>query len=142
VADDLVQATSVRALERASQFQAGTRLDRWLFSILRSIWLNEVRARKVRMGQGLVDADVALTFNGEQQTETYVFVSQILHLADSLPMAQKHTLWLAYIEGLSYCEIAEAMKVPVGTVMSRLASARAGLVDQAAIDPSPTHTLK
>jgi RNA polymerase sigma-70 factor (ECF subfamily) len=128
VADDLVQATSVRALERASQFQAGTRLDRWLFSILRSIWLNEVRARKVRMGQGVVDA--------------YVFVSQILHLADSLPMAQKHTLWLAYIEGLSYCEIAEAMKVPVGTVMSRLASARAGLVDQAAIDPSPTHTLK
>lgn len=142
VADDLVQATSVRALERAAQFQAGTRLDRWLFSILRSIWLNEVRARKVRMGQGLVDADVALTFNGEQQTETYVFVSQILHLADSLPMAQRHTLWLAYIEGLSYCEIAEVMKVPIGTVMSRLAAARAGLVDQATIDPSPAHTLK
>ena len=134
VADDLVQATVVRALERAAQFRAGTRLDRWLFSILRSIWLNEVRARKVRMGQGLVDADVALIFNGEQQTETYVFVNQILHLADSLPIAQKHTLCLAYIEGLSYCEIAEVMKVPVGTVMSRLAAARAGLVDQAAID--------
>ena len=142
VADDLVQATSVRALERAAQFQAGTQLDRWLFSILRSIWLNEVRARKVRTGHGLVDADVALIFNGEQQTETYVFVNQILHLADSLPMAQKHALWLAYVEGLSYCEIAEVMKVPVGTVMSRLAAARAGLADQAAIDPSPVHTLK
>ena len=132
----------MRALERAAQFQAGTRLDRWLFSILRSVWLNEVRARKVRIGQGLVDADVALVFNGEQQAETYVFVNQILHLADNLPTAQKHALWLAYVEGLSYCEIAEVMKVPVGTVMSRLAAARAGLADQAAIEASPTHTLK
>src|SRR5262245_18603828 len=48
-ADDLVQATCVRALERASQFSPGTRLDRWLFSILHSVWLNEVRSRRVRM---------------------------------------------------------------------------------------------
>ena len=46
VADDLVQATCVRALERAHQFQSGTRLDRWLFSIIRSIWLNELRSRR------------------------------------------------------------------------------------------------
>ena len=56
VADDLVQATFVRALERADQFQPGTRLDRWLFSILRSIWLNELRSRRVRAGGGFVDA--------------------------------------------------------------------------------------
>ena len=48
VAEDLVQATCVRALERADQFQSGTRVDRWLFSILRSIWLNELRSRRVR----------------------------------------------------------------------------------------------
>ena len=66
-ADDLVQATFVRALERAAQFRAGTRLDLWLFSILRSIWLNEVRARKVRAGQGLVDADSVLVFDGYEQ---------------------------------------------------------------------------
>ncbi|NKF32096.1 RNA polymerase sigma factor, partial [Pseudomonas sp. BGM005] len=45
VADDLVQATCLRALERADQFVPGTRLDRWLFSILHSIWLNEIRSR-------------------------------------------------------------------------------------------------
>jgi RNA polymerase sigma-70 factor (ECF subfamily) len=56
VADDLVQATCVRAIERADQFQVGTRLDRWLFSILRSIWLNELRSRRVREGGGFVDA--------------------------------------------------------------------------------------
>ena len=51
-AEDLVQATCVRALERGHQFQPGTRLDRWLFAILRSIWLNDLRARRSREGQG------------------------------------------------------------------------------------------
>lgn len=46
VAEDLVQATCVRALERSGQYVAGTRMDRWLLSILHSIWLNEVRTRR------------------------------------------------------------------------------------------------
>src|SRR5213596_603951 len=71
-AEDLVQATCVRALERAHQFEAGTRLDRWLISILHSIWLNEVRSRKVRQGQGLVDADAVLVFDGLRDTETNI----------------------------------------------------------------------
>ena len=57
VAEDLVQATCVRALERAGQFVPGTHMDRWLLRILHSIWLNEVRARRVRQGAGQVDAD-------------------------------------------------------------------------------------
>ncbi len=44
IAEDLVQATCVRALERGDQFVSGTRMDRWLLSILHSIWLNEVRS--------------------------------------------------------------------------------------------------
>lgn len=64
VADDLVQQTCVRALERAAQFEPGTRLDRWLFSIQHSIWLNEVRSRKVRQGRGFADPEEALVFDG------------------------------------------------------------------------------
>jgi RNA polymerase sigma-70 factor (ECF subfamily) len=133
-ADDLVQATFVRALERASQFRAGTRLDLWLFSILRSIWFNEVRARRVRAGQGLVDADSVLIFDGVRATEGHVLVSQVLGLADALPEAQRTAAYLAYVEGRSYREIAEAMHVPVGTVMSRLATARAKLIESATLD--------
>jgi RNA polymerase sigma-70 factor (ECF subfamily) len=128
-ADDLVQATFVRALERAAQFRAGTRLDLWLFSILRSIWLNEVRARRVRAGQGLVDADGVLVFDGVQKTEFHVLANQVLGFVDALPEAQRTAIHLAYVEGLSYREIAEAMHVPVGTVMSRLAAARAKLIE-------------
>lgn len=129
VADDLVQATCVRALERAVQFTPGTRLDRWLFAILHSIWLNEVRSRRVRMGQGFVDADETLVFDGAQETETHVLAGQVLQRVQALPEAQRTAVFLAYVEGLSYREVAEVLDVPIGTVMSRLAAARMKLAD-------------
>lgn len=129
VADDLVQATCVRALERAAQFTSGTRLDRWLFAILHSIWLNEVRSRRVRMGQGFVDADETLVFDGARETETHVLAGQVLQRVQALPEAQRTAVFLAYVEGLSYREVAEVLDVPIGTVMSRLAAARAKLAE-------------
>ncbi|MBX5159591.1 RNA polymerase sigma factor [Rhizobium sp. NZLR8] len=127
VADDLVQATCVRALERADQFIPGTRLDRWLFSILHSIWLNEIRSRRVRQGQGFVDARETLTFDGAHSTETRVMAGQVLKRVNALPEAQRTVVFLAYVEGLSYREVASILDIPIGTVMSRLAAARAKL---------------
>ncbi|PDT03097.1 RNA polymerase subunit sigma-24 [Rhizobium chutanense] len=127
VADDLVQATCLRALERADQFIPGTRLDRWLFSILHSIWLNEIRSRRVRQGQGFVDAGEALTFDGARDTETHVMANQVLRQVNALPEAQRTVVFLAYVEGLSYREVAGILDIPIGTVMSRLAAARARL---------------
>ncbi|MGZ2378696.1 RNA polymerase sigma factor [Rhizobium brockwellii] len=127
VADDLVQATCLRALERADQFIPGTRLDRWLFSILHSIWLNEIRSRRVRQGQGFVDAGETLTFDGAHDTETHVMANQVLKQVSALPEAQRTVVFLAYVEGLSYREVAGILDIPIGTVMSRLAAARAKL---------------
>lgn len=127
VADDLVQQTCVRALERSAQFEAGSRLDRWLLSILHSIWLNEIRSRRVRLGQGFVDADEVLVFDGAHETETHVMANQVLRLVNALPDAQRAAVFLAYVEGLSYREVASVLEVPIGTVMSRLAAARAKL---------------
>ncbi|MCH4544416.1 RNA polymerase sigma factor [Rhizobium changzhiense] len=129
VADDLVQATCLRALERADQFIPGTRLDRWLFSILHSIWLNEIRSRRVRQGQGFVDAGETLTFDGAHDTETHVMAGQVLKQVNALPEAQRTVVFLAYVEGLSYREVAGILDIPIGTVMSRLAAARAKLSD-------------
>ena len=64
VAEDLVQATCVRALERSSQFTLGSAIDRSLFTILRSIWINQLRAQRIRTGHGLVDADKVLVTDG------------------------------------------------------------------------------
>jgi RNA polymerase sigma-70 factor, ECF subfamily len=135
-AEELVQATCVRALERSHQFAAGTRLDRWLISILHSIWLNEVRSRKVRQGQGLVDADAVLVFDGLRATETNILAGQVLREVQGLPEAQRETLYLVYVEGMTYREAAEILAVPVGTVMSRLAAARGRLADLNAEAPA------
>jgi RNA polymerase sigma factor (sigma-70 family) len=69
VADDLVQATCLRAIERADQFVPGTRVDRWLFAILRSIWLNEIRSQRIREGRGFIDAEETLTTDGVREIE-------------------------------------------------------------------------
>jgi RNA polymerase sigma-70 factor (ECF subfamily) len=126
-AEELVQATCVRAIERAHQFMRGTRLDRWLISILHSIWLNEIRSRKVRQGQGLVDADSALIFDGIRDIETNIMAGQVLREVQSLPEVQRETVFLVYVEGMTYREAAQALSVPIGTVMSRLAAARGKL---------------
>jgi RNA polymerase sigma-70 factor (ECF subfamily) len=127
VADDLVQATCVRAIERADQFIAGTRVDRWLFSILRSIWLNEVRSRRIREGGGFADPEVALVADGAREIETNILASQVLRQIGQLPEAQRETVLLVYGEGYSYAEAAETLGIPIGTVMSRLAAARTAL---------------
>lgn len=126
-ADDLVQATCLRAIERAHQFIPGTRLDRWLFAILRSIWLNDIRATRYRTGEGTVDAETVLTFDGASAVETNILAGQVLSAVNSLPEAQRETVFLVYGEGLTYREAAETLAIPIGTVMSRLAGARARL---------------
>jgi RNA polymerase sigma-70 factor, ECF subfamily len=127
VADDLVQATCVRALERADQYVPGTRVDRWLFAILRSIWLNEIRSRRIREGGGFVDPEDVLTSDGAREIEVNITASAVLRAIGRFPEAQRETVLLVYGEGYSYAEAAATLAVPIGTVMSRLATARAAL---------------
>lgn len=131
-AEELVQATCLRALERAEQYQPGTRLDRWLFSILHSIWINELRARRIRLGEGQVDAEIALVVDGVRAIETNILAGQVLARIGRLPDAQRETVLLVYGEGYSYREAADLLGVPIGTIMSRLASARERLADEGA----------
>ena len=110
---------------------AGTRLDRWLLTIMHSIWLNELRSQRVRQGQGFVDAEQELSFDGETLAQDHVLAAQVIRRVNALPEAQRETVFLAYVEGLSYKEIAEVLHIPVGTVMSRLAAARLKLAETA-----------
>ena len=126
-ADDLVQATCLRAIERADQFVPGTRVDRWLFAILRSIWLNEIRSRRIREGGGFVDAEDALVTDGVREIEMNITASTVLRAVGRLPEAQRETILLVYSEVYSYAEAAAALGVPIGTIMSRLSAGRAAL---------------
>lgn len=136
MAGELVQATCVRALEKSAQFAPGTRIDRWLFSILHSIWISDLRARRVRMGQGFVDTEDLLAPDTGEQDEDRQRYQQIMHRVNALPEAQRNALFLVYVEGFSYQEAAETLSVPIGTIMSRLATARATLAKTASVAPA------
>jgi RNA polymerase sigma-70 factor (ECF subfamily) len=127
IAEDLVQATCVRAIERADQFTPGTRLDRWLFAILRSIWLNEVRARRIRQAEESIDSEKGLILDGAKALETNILAAEVLTAIGQLPEAQREIVLLVCSEGYSYAEAADLLRIPIGTVMSRLAAARTKL---------------
>lgn len=126
-ADDLFQATALRALEKAHQFEPGTRFDNWAFTIAVSVWRNELRSRNVRLGQGVENADETNLGTDNRNGETNIFASEVLTRIAGLPDAQRMAVLLVYVEGNSYREAAEIMDVPIGTVMSRLATARQAL---------------
>jgi RNA polymerase sigma-70 factor (ECF subfamily) len=137
LAEELVQSTCVRALERSAQYTPGTRIDRWLFSILHSIWVSDLRARKVRQGQGFVDPDLLLAADTHPADDDNRHFRRIMQQVNALPEAQRNALFLVYVEGLSYQEAADTVSVPIGTIMSRLAAARATLAKTTTAPPVP-----
>ena len=138
-ADDLVQATCLRALERAHQFRSGTRIESWLFAILESIWRNTARAQGVRRGNGIVDIADAHLESAEAGEDVRIEYADAVRQIGALPPGQRTVLLLVSIEGLSYREAAAVLDIPVGTVMSRLATARGKLKRFRAPQDKPSH---
>ena len=88
------------------------------------VWLNELRSRKFRTGGGLVPVEEIDLPARLPDSETNIFVRDVLNQVNTLPEAQRQSVFLVYVEGFSYKEAAEIMEIPIGTVMSRVAAAR------------------
>jgi RNA polymerase sigma-70 factor (ECF subfamily) len=129
-ADDLVQAACERALARSHQFQEGTRFDSWMFRIVQTIWIDQLRAREVRKEDGDVAEERLGSDAPVRGVEARLALAEIRNAVDRLPPDQRMTLMLVTVEGLSYKEAAAVAGVPVGTIMSRLARARIALQQQ------------
>ena len=130
-ADDLVQETMLKAYRAWDQYQQGTNAKAWLLTILRHAFINEYR-RRIRHPETVdVDAIEPFAVFPEVQDEDpqgaffdKIVDDQVLKAIDQLPVAFRETLVLSDVEGMSYQEIAQVLKVPVGTVKSRLFRAR------------------
>ena len=123
-ADDLLQATCERAIARSSQWIEGTRLDSWLYTMMRNLWVSEIRSRKVRTGQGQVDAGESPELMTTVGGADHAYGNQLMDMVKSLPEGYATTLLLVAVEGWSYQEAAEFLEVPIGTIMSRMSKAR------------------
>jgi RNA polymerase sigma-70 factor (ECF subfamily) len=128
-AEDLAQEAVAQGLAKSAHFAPGTRVDRWLMRILHNLWLNRLRAAKVRRGAGVVDIEDAGLLSPDDPEQTF-FGAEVLSAVMGLSDVQRGVVVLVYVEGYSYAEAAEMLNVPIGTIMSRLAAARTTLKER------------
>lgn len=119
VADDLVQDTLVRALRSEHLFQ-GEEVRSWLYTILTNLNRNRLRSLARRPVHTAIGDDDAIDLAGPEAG-----MRDIERALATLVEDQRVALLLIVLEGLTYREVAEIQGVPIGTVMSRLARARA-----------------
>jgi RNA polymerase sigma-70 factor (ECF subfamily) len=125
-AEDLVQDTLVRAYERRGSFRSGGNLRGWLLSILHNSFVDG-RRRHMAEARRLDQAAAFVDTEAPPEQESRVRLQQVHAAFMSLPDEQRAALHLVAIEGLRYQEAADVLKIPVGTLMSRLGRARATL---------------
>ncbi|MFM0482823.1 RNA polymerase sigma factor [Paraburkholderia strydomiana] len=125
-AEELVQRACIRGLERAHQLRAGTSALNWMFSIVHSTWLNDLKQRDQRSQLQAEWSDMLSETVADpgSASEAGALAQQIIAAVERLPEAQRVVLLLVSVEGFGYQEAADALQIPVGTVMSRLSRAR------------------
>jgi RNA polymerase sigma-70 factor (ECF subfamily) len=128
-ADDLVQVTVERALARRGQWVPGTRLDSWMFRIMKNAWIDEARARG-RHAKVLApeEAGEKVGSDGAAIMEARLAAGEVERAMGRLPEDQRIAVALVLVEGLSYKDAAEVLEVPQGTLTSRLVRGRAALI--------------
>ncbi|MFT5182239.1 MAG: RNA polymerase sigma-70 factor (ECF subfamily) [Alphaproteobacteria bacterium] len=122
-ADDLVQDVVLRALDRLHLWRDGTNMRTWLFTIMHNLHANDMRRLSRTADTQPLDA-AALSRGTPPEQESAFELSQLADAIAVLPVAQRQVILLVGLEGFSYAEAAEALDVPVGTVMSRLSRTR------------------
>jgi RNA polymerase sigma-70 factor (ECF subfamily) len=123
LADDLVQDCIERALRQSAQLRDQHSLSAWLRRILRNLYLDEIRKGRTRGAEQDITAlmdSVELSADPVDTDAARDFAAALSQLAPE----HREILLLVSVEELSYREIAEELKIPMGTVMSRLARAR------------------
>lgn len=119
--------TIERALVRRDQWQDGTRLDSWMYRIMRNIWIDETRGR-VRRAATFVDEETGQGVGISGQQEATVELGNVDRAMAQLPAEQREAVLLVMVEGYSYKDAAEIIGCPVGTLNSRLVRGRDALL--------------
>jgi RNA polymerase sigma-70 factor (ECF subfamily) len=128
-ADDLTQMTIERALRAKAQWQPGSRLDSWLYRIMRNLWIDTVRSRGRQDRVEAPAEDAAMLGQDPRDAiEASIDLQRVMAAMDRLPNEQREVVALILIEGFGYREAAEMLDLPIGTVSSRLVRGRTALL--------------
>jgi RNA polymerase sigma-70 factor (ECF subfamily) len=143
-AEDLVQRSLLKAFRAFHRFERGTNMKAWLFKILRNTFISDYRQKKKHAVQSIEDDEAEFSFYKAAKEEArkvsdtipeeqildpakleYILGDEVKKALDSLSSEFREAIFLCDVQGLSYEEIAGILEIPVGTVRSRLARARA-----------------
>jgi RNA polymerase sigma-70 factor (ECF subfamily) len=125
LADDLVQDCLERAISRPGLFRPTRPVRAWLFTILLNLYRNFLRSSRRRTW--MLDSGAADEASTPAPQLGHLALAEMARAIDALPPEQKEALLLIALEGLAYQEAADILKIPLGTLMSRLGRARATL---------------
>lgn len=143
-ADDLVQETILRALSHLHQFQPGTSMQAWLFTILRNQFhtLHRRRKREVEDPDGIIASRVPVAPEQGSRLDW----EDLQTALKTLPVIQREALLLVAVEGFSYEEAAMVCNTKVGTIKSRINRARMRLAELTGVektdDTGPDRVVK
>jgi RNA polymerase sigma-70 factor (ECF subfamily) len=126
LAEDLLHSAVERALRNWGTFQTGRRLDSWMFKVMQNYWIDMRRAAANAATESYDDLDLAGE-DGRDIVENRDEIRAARAAFDALPEEQRAVLTLVVMEELSYADAAEALGIPIGTVMSRLSRARSAM---------------
>jgi RNA polymerase sigma-70 factor (ECF subfamily) len=145
-ADDLVQDTLARAWEKRRLWAAGSDLRAWLFTVMHNVFVNQRALARHERLQVSLDAEdeggEAWRIPVRSMQYTHMELIELTQHVGRLPVDQREVLLLAVVEEMRYEDIASALSIPVGTVMSRLSRARERLRAAFADGPGATSSLK
>ena len=129
-ADDLTQATIERALRSRDQWRPGTKLDSWLYRIMRNLWIDTARAR-VRREKHETSEEEAHRIGEDPRDaiDASLELKRAMAAMERLPDEQREVVALILIEGFGYREVSEMLDLPIGTVSSRLVRGRTALLE-------------
>ncbi len=134
-ADDLVQAACERALASEDSSEPGTHLDTWMFRIMRTLWIDEMRKARTQRPQDDVDDSLDLACDDGAKTAGLRSQGPVEQAILCLPEELRSVLLLVCVDELSYREAAVVLQIPIGTVMSRLARARRAMASDPGRQP-------
>jgi RNA polymerase sigma-70 factor, ECF subfamily len=125
-ADDLVQATLVRAIAKQHLFKPDTNLRAWLFTLLHNQHVNDVR-RSANQGVSINIDDAVGDLRAVTDPSASRQLTELDQAIGKLPVEQRQAILMVGLEGMAYEEVAAILMVPVGTVRSRLSRGRSTL---------------
>jgi RNA polymerase sigma-70 factor (ECF subfamily) len=127
--DELLQAACERALAKSAQWRPDSRLDHWMFRIIRNIRIDELRSQNIQKRS--IDKITPIyeeEYDGRYMLDSQIAAEEVRQAMQYLTEDHRMVLLMVGVEGYAYKEVAEILEIPIGTVTSRLIRARRALL--------------